>query len=95
MKEGNWNKREKVMRRSVLEGLKELLRKTRLRWFGHVRGEEHMLRRALNFETESRRPSGRPKKTWRKKEGKKDGKEGRKERSRERLASKQARKRRE
>ncbi len=30
------------------------------------RREEHILRRALNFEVEGRRPPGRPKKTWRK-----------------------------
>ncbi len=58
---------EEVVRRTGLEGLEELLRKTRLRWFGHVRRrEEHILRRALNFEVEGRRPPGRPKKTWRK-----------------------------
>ncbi len=58
---------EEVVRWSGLEGLEELLRKTRLRWFGHVRRrEEHILRRELNFEVEGRRPPGRPKKTWRK-----------------------------
>ncbi len=30
------------------------------------RREEHILRRALNFEVEGRRSPGRPKKTWRK-----------------------------
>ncbi len=54
------------MERRGLEGLEELLHKTRLRWFGHVRRKEHILRRALNFEVEGRRPPGRPKKTWRK-----------------------------
>ncbi len=48
-------------------GLEELLLKTRLRWCGHVRRREkgYILRRALNFEVEGRRPPGRPKKTWR------------------------------
>ena len=53
---------EEVVRRSGLEGLENLLRKIRLRWFGHVwrREEEHILRQALNFELEGRRPPGRP-----------------------------------
>ncbi len=57
---------EEVVRRNGLEGLEELLHKTRLRWFGHVRRreEEHILRRALNFEVEGRRPPGGPRKTW-------------------------------
>ncbi len=39
-----------------------------MRWFGHVRRREegHILRLALNFDVEGRRPLGRPKKTWRK-----------------------------
>ncbi len=46
----------------------ELQCETKLRWFGYVRQREegHILRRALNFEVEGRRPPGRPKKTWRK-----------------------------
>ncbi len=57
-----------VGKRSGLEGLEVLLRRNRLRWFGHRRRREegHILRRALNFEVEGRRPPGRPKKTRRK-----------------------------
>ncbi len=58
---------EEVVRRSGLGSLEEVLRKIRLRWFGHVRRrEEHVLRQAVDFEVEGRRPPGRPKKTWRK-----------------------------
>ncbi len=56
---------EEVVRRSGLEDLEVLLRKNRLRWFGDMRRKGHILRRALNFEVEGRRPPGRPKKTWR------------------------------
>ncbi len=57
---------EEVVRRSGLESLEVLLRRNRLRWFGHVRRREegHILRQALHFEVEGRRPPGRPKKTW-------------------------------
>ncbi len=56
---------EEVVRRSGLEGLEEVLHKVRLRWFGHVRRrEEHVLKQAVNFEVEGKRPPGRPKKTW-------------------------------
>ena len=42
------------------------LKKTRLRWFVHVkhRDENRMLRRAMELEVKGRRPVGRPKKTW-------------------------------
>ncbi len=46
--------------------MEEVLRKIRLRWFRHVRREEHILRQAVTFKVEGRRPPGRPKKTWRK-----------------------------
>ena len=42
------------------------LRKTRLRWFGHVkhRDESSILRRAMELAVEGRRPVGKSKKTW-------------------------------
>ena len=48
-----------------VENLKHRLRKTELRWFGHVkcRDENSILRRAMELEVEGRRPVGRPKKT--------------------------------
>ena len=47
-----------------MENRERRLRKTRLRWFGHVkrRDENSILRRAM--ELEGRRPVGRPKNTW-------------------------------
>ena len=57
---------EVVRSRSGLPGVDELMRRSRLRWFGHVtrREEDNYLRRALAYEAEGRRPAGRPKKTW-------------------------------
>ena len=48
-----------------MENLEQRLRKTRLRWFGHVkrRDENSLLRRAMELEVEGRRPVGRPKTT--------------------------------
>ena len=49
-----------------MENLEHRLRKTRLRWFDHVkrRDENSILRRAMELEVESRRPVGGTKKTW-------------------------------
>ena len=49
-----------------MENIEHRLRKTRLRWFGHVnrRDENSILKRAMELEVEGRRPVGRPKKTW-------------------------------
>ena len=43
-------------------------RKTKLRWFGHVkcRDENSILRSVMELEAEGRRPVGRLKKTWNK-----------------------------
>ena len=57
---------EEVRRRCGVENLEHRLRKTRLRWFGHVkrRDENSTLRRAMELEVEGRRPASRPKKNW-------------------------------
>ena len=49
-----------------MENRERRLRKTRLRWFGHVkrRDENSILKRAIELEVEGRRPVGRSKKTW-------------------------------
>ena len=51
-----------------MENLEHLykLRKTRLRWFGHVkrRYENSILRRAMELKVEDKMSVGRPKKTW-------------------------------
>ncbi len=58
---------EEVERRCKQESLVSVMRRMRLRWFGHVvrREEDHIVRRAMEFEVEGRRPAGRPRKTWR------------------------------
>ena len=59
---------EEVAERCGVETLDVLLRRRRLRWFGHVkrRGQEEPLGRILELEVDGRRPRGRPKKSWRK-----------------------------
>ena len=59
---------DEVERRCGLESLVVVLKRARLRWFGHVvrRDEGDILKRAMNFEVEGSRTVGRPKKTWRK-----------------------------
>ena len=53
-------------KRCGMENLEHRLKKTRLRWFGHVkrRDENIILRRVMELEVEGRRPVGWPKKTW-------------------------------
>ena len=57
------------MKRSEEHGVVNLehrLRKTRLRWFGHVKckDENSIFRRVMELEVEGRRPVGRPNNTW-------------------------------
>ena len=58
--------KEEIRKSCGVENLEHRLRKTRLRWFGHVkrRDENSTLRRAMELKVEGRRPVGRPKKTW-------------------------------
>ena len=51
-----------------MENLEHRLRKTRLRWIGHIkRGDENnILKSVMELEVEGRGPVGRPKKTWNK-----------------------------
>ena len=57
---------EEVRRKCKVENLEHTLRKTRLRWFDHIkcRDENSTLRREMEMWVEGRRPVGRPKKTW-------------------------------
>ena len=57
---------EEVRRRCGVKNIVDIMRRSRLRWYGHVkrREEDHVLRRALEMEVEGARPRGRPKKTW-------------------------------
>ena len=56
---------EEVRKRCGVENLEHRLRKTRLKWFGHVKrkNENSILRRAMELEVEGRSPVGRPMKT--------------------------------
>ena len=55
---------EEVKRKYGVENLEHRLRKTRLKWFGHVkrRDENSILRRAIEVKVEGRRPVGWSKK---------------------------------
>ena len=58
---------EVLLERMGLEDIVNVLRRSRLRWFGHVqrRQKEEWTKRSLHFDVEGKRPVGRPKKTWR------------------------------
>ena len=57
---------EEARRKCGVENLEHRLRKTRLRWFGHLklRDENSILSRVMELEMENKRPVGRPKKAW-------------------------------
>ena len=58
---------EELLRRCGIVAVEVMLRRRRLKWFGHVerRGVEDPLGRVQLVEAPGRRPRGRPKKTWR------------------------------
>ena len=67
----------KLMERRRTEDLMEMLglketvvqmaKANGVRWYGHVlrRDDDHVLRKALEFEVKGKRKRGRPRKTWR------------------------------
>ena len=57
---------EELWRMCEVEDLKSVVRRNRLRWFGHVqrREDHHIIKRAMNYAVDGRRPRGRPNKTW-------------------------------
>ena len=57
---------EDLRKKMGLEGILEVLRRRRLRWYGHVmRKDEHdWTKRSFQLQVDGRRPIGRPKKTW-------------------------------
>ena len=59
---------EEVPGRCRVETLEELLKRRRLRWFGHAtrKGQEGPIRRILELKFTVRRHRARPKKSWRK-----------------------------
>jgi hypothetical protein len=56
----------KLRERMGVEPIKEVIRRNRLRWFGHVerKDDEDWVKRCTSFEVEGPKPKGRPKKTW-------------------------------
>ena len=56
---------EEVRRRCGVKDIMDVLKRNRLRWYGHVRrrGNDHVLSKAAEMEVEGVRPRGRPKKT--------------------------------
>ena len=59
---------EEILRRCGLGDILKVLKKGRMRWFGHVvrRGEDEPLAKVGMVQAPGRAPRGRPKKTWRK-----------------------------
>ena len=57
---------EDLRRKLCLPNISEVLRRARLRWFGHVerRGNEDWIQKVSRMEVEGRRSVGRPRKTW-------------------------------
>ena len=56
---------EELRRRLGLEDIKLVLKRRRLRWYGHVeRREGEWISKALLMEVDGKRPRGRPKKSW-------------------------------
>ena len=49
-----------------VESIVEVVRRNRLRWFGHVqrKSDDDWVKRCAMLEVEGRKPKGRPKKTW-------------------------------
>ena len=47
-----------------IEDLSSIIRRTRLRWFGHVERSEGWINRVRKLKIESKKGPGRPKKTW-------------------------------
>jgi hypothetical protein len=56
----------KLRERMGVESIKEVIRRNRLRWFGHVerKDDEDWVKRCISFEVEGTKPRGRPRKTW-------------------------------
>ena len=57
---------EDLRQRMGIEPASSVMRRSRLRWYGHVyrMKQDECVKRVLNFEVTGRRPRGRPKKTW-------------------------------
>ena len=42
-----------------------VLQQNRRRWYGHRKEDDDWVKKCMEYEVESRRPRGRPKRTWR------------------------------
>ena len=59
-------KSEELLKKLGIEAVRVVLKKGRLRWWGHVERREdmHWLKKCMKFEVEGKKPVGRPRKTW-------------------------------
>jgi Reverse transcriptase (RNA-dependent DNA polymerase)/Endonuclease/Exonuclease/phosphatase family len=60
-------KNEDIRKRTLMEKLEDILKKTRMRWLGHIHrsNEERIVKQSLNWTSSRwRRKPGRPRKTW-------------------------------
>ena len=57
---------EELRRRLRIEDIKSVIRRKRLRWFGHVQRKEddEWVKKCMEFKVEGCRSRGRPKKSW-------------------------------
>ena len=56
---------EELRKRLGVEGIRSILRRRRLRWFGHIeRKEDEWIKKSLIMDVAGVRPPGRPKKPW-------------------------------
>ena len=56
---------EELRRRLGLESIDVVMRRRRLRWFGHVeRKEDSWAKHCMEMDIPGKKPKGRPKKTW-------------------------------
>jgi len=57
---------EELWKMCKVDDLKSVASSNRLRWFGHVqrKADHHIIKRAMNFVVDGKRPKGRPSKTW-------------------------------
>ena len=55
-----------LRQRMGVEAIVDVVRRGRLRWYGHVmrKEENDWVKKVMSFNLEGTRPSGRPKKTW-------------------------------
>ena len=57
---------EELRQRLELEGIMDVIRRGRLRWYGHVmrKQDEDWVKKCISMEVDCKKPRGRPKLTW-------------------------------